>query len=276
MTRTVERRNLTANFEVRKSGTSTIKIEGYASTFNQPYDMGFYTETVERGAFTKTLTESPDVRFLINHDGLPLARTSSGTLELFEDSIGLGFRSELDGNDPDVARLVPKMERGDLSQCSFAFRTIKDEWDEEYTKRTLKELSLRDGDVSVVTYPANPNASAKLRASREVVAAAPVMARILEDLKEGRTITDASMAVLSKILVSIAAADIELDQAQADLSAFLGIANPDSDEENEPNSDAVAEGEKEKESQTPSLAYRLMMAEAIKSGIALSQRLSNK
>ena len=38
--------------------------------------MGGYTETIARGAFTKTLSERPDVQLLINHEGLPLARTT--------------------------------------------------------------------------------------------------------------------------------------------------------------------------------------------------------
>ena len=126
MERTVERRTLVTDFEVR-SDSSTVVCEGYASTFNQKYDMYFYNEEVAQGAFTKTLSESPDVRFLLNHDGLPLARTTSGTLELSEDSKGLAFRTTLDATDPDVARIVPKMKRKDLNQMSFAFRTIKDE-----------------------------------------------------------------------------------------------------------------------------------------------------
>lgn len=241
MSKLAERRTLTADFEVR-SDSNNVTVEGYASTFNQPYDMGFYSETIAPGAFTKTLSESPDVRFLLNHDGLPLARTTSGTLELSQDSTGLAFRTVLDANDPDVARLVPKMQRGDLNQCSFAFRTIKDSWNDDYTERTMNELSLRDGDVSVVTYPANPSATAKLRAARETIAAAPVLARVIADLHEGRAISNSNMAVLEKILISIAAADVELDQAQADLAAYLGIDNPDDDEATEPTKAAVKAG----------------------------------
>jgi HK97 family phage prohead protease len=253
MSKLAERRTLSADFEVRNEA-NTITVEGYASTFNQPYDMGFYSETIAQGAFTKTLSESPDVRFLLNHDGLPLARTTSGTLELSQDSTGLAFRTTLDANDPDVARLVPKMQRGDLNQCSFAFRTIKDSWNEDYTERTMSELSLRDGDVSVVTYPANPAATAKLRAARDTVAAAPLLARVIADLNEGRAISNANMAVLEKILVSIAAADVELDQAQADLAAYLGIENPDDDHAAHPSAAAVKNGnhiETEETAETP-------------------------
>ena len=48
---------------------------------------------------------------------------------------------------------------------SFAFGIVKggDSWSEDRSQRTLTELSLAGGDVSVVTYPANPNAGIALR-----------------------------------------------------------------------------------------------------------------
>lgn len=156
-----------------RSSSDGVVVEGHASTFNQPYDMGWYTETVAPGAFTKTLSENPDVRFLINHEGLPLARTgAAGTLELSQDESGLYVRSTLDPTDPDVQRIVPKMARGDLNQMSFAFGTIKDTWNEDYSARTMNELSLAGGDVSIVTYPANPNAGISMR-MRELTATDP-------------------------------------------------------------------------------------------------------
>ena len=162
---TTIRRVVTAkNLEVRTS-TTGVTVEGHASTFNQSYDMGWYNETVAPGAFTRTLKTNPDVRLLVNHDGLPLARTRSGTLELSEDRSGLYMRSTLDPADPDVKRLVPKMARGDLDQMSFSFGLSDDgdEWSDDHSKRTLRHLNLEGGDVSIVTYPANPNATVALR-----------------------------------------------------------------------------------------------------------------
>ena len=150
--------------EVRTTANG-VSVEGHASTFNQSYDMGWYQETVAPGAFARTLKTSPDVRLLVNHDSLPLARTRSGTLDLSEDKSGLYMRSTLDPNDPDVKRLVPKMARGDLNEMSFSFGMSEggDEWSEDYTARTLRHLNLEGGDVSIVTYPANPNATVSLR-----------------------------------------------------------------------------------------------------------------
>jgi HK97 family phage prohead protease len=156
------KRLLTSSLEIRSS-SDAITLEGYASTSNQPYDMGWYTETVARGAFTNTLRTRPDVRLLTNHEGLPLARTKSGTLQLSEDSTGLLTRATLDPSDPDVQALMPKLQRGDLDAMSFAFGIIGETWSNDYSERQLNELTLDGGDVSIVTYPANPTTSIKVR-----------------------------------------------------------------------------------------------------------------
>ena len=166
-----ERRMAATVLEVRDDDADGITLTGYASTFDDPYDMGWYTETVESGAFKRTLGRKPDVRLLLNHDGLPLARTTSKTLTLDTDSKGLRVSASLDPSDPDVAGMVPKMLRGDLNQMSFAFRVDSDVWEDDFTRRTLRELDLNNGDVSVVTYPANPNAKAGLRSMSVTVEA---------------------------------------------------------------------------------------------------------
>lgn len=159
----IERRMAATVLDVRDDDADGITLTGYASTFEDPYDMGWYTETVAAGAFKRTLGRKPDVRLLLNHGGLPLARTTSGTLTLDTDSKGLRVQANLDPTDPDVAGMVPKMKRGDLNQMSFAFRVDSDLWEDDFSKRTLRELDLDNGDVSVVTYPANPHAVAGLR-----------------------------------------------------------------------------------------------------------------
>jgi HK97 family phage prohead protease len=172
--KTFERRMAVTGLEVRDEGDD-LTLRGYASTFNQPYSMGWYTESVDAGAFKRTLGQKPDVRLLINHDGLPLARTASGTLTLSTDSVGLLASAKLDRNDPDVSALVPKMKRGDVDQMSFGFRVVDNDkgepghaWSPDMSQRTLTNLDLNGGDVSVVTYPANPNTSVGLRSGGRV------------------------------------------------------------------------------------------------------------
>ncbi|MFG3418738.1 HK97 family phage prohead protease [Micromonospora sp. NPDC048063] len=163
--RFVRQFNVTA--ELRAAGDDKTTLDGYASITGEPYEvkdwLGTYSETIERGAFKKTLAEKDDVRLLLNHDGLPLARTSSGTMTLAEDGKGLHTVAELDRRSSLTNDIAIAMERGDLTEMSFAFSVTRQEWNGDYTERWIKEVKLFD--VSVVTFPANPATSAKLRAA---------------------------------------------------------------------------------------------------------------
>jgi len=170
-----ERRHLPAReFELRADG-DTLTLTGYASVFDAPYDIyggpdaGGFSETVDRKAFDKTLRGKPDVHLLINHEGMPLARTKSGTLTLSADRTGLLVKAPLNRRDPDVQRLEYKMERGDMDEMSFAFRVIRQEWSADETERRLTEVSLDRGDVSIVNHGANPATSASLRSLLDVL-----------------------------------------------------------------------------------------------------------
>jgi HK97 family phage prohead protease len=156
------RRIAFSNMEVRASDDGT-KLVGYAAVFDSPSEPLPWIEYVKRGAFTKTLNDGADVRLLIDHEGVPLARTKSGTLSLREDDRGLFVESDLDPMNPDAARLISALRRGDISQMSFAFRTIKDSWSEDRSMRELREVQLFD--VSVVTFPAYEATVAELRAN---------------------------------------------------------------------------------------------------------------
>ncbi len=153
-------------FEIREDKEDgTVRVVGHAAVFNQEARIGdFFRERIEKGAFRDSIERNDDVPFLINHSDLPLARTTSGTLRLSEDEIGLRVEARLDMEDPDVQRIVPKLRRGDLSKMSFAFRATKDEWDErddDIPLRTLRALDLFD--VSVVTTPAYDGTDIGLR-----------------------------------------------------------------------------------------------------------------
>lgn len=142
---------------------SEIRVSGYAAVFNSEANIGgMFTETIAPGAF-KDAVGRDDVVFLINHEGLPLARTSSGTLILSEDERGLKIEARLKPSDPDVQRIVHKMERGDLDKMSFAFYPEVQEWDDsgDIPKRTIQRATL--DDVSIVTRPAYDTTEIGLR-----------------------------------------------------------------------------------------------------------------
>jgi HK97 family phage prohead protease len=153
------------SLELREdSGASTAEVFGYASAFDSPYTItdifGEYEEIVRAGAFDRTIREQ-DVRLYVNHDGMALARSSAGNLELREDATGLEYRATLDTGVSVVGDLVRLMRAGVMRESSFAFQPIKQKWSADYTKRELLEVKLFD--VSVVSLPANPAASAGVR-----------------------------------------------------------------------------------------------------------------
>lgn len=163
MIRTVEQRfNPTKVRAMRsQSSGSPGTIVGYASVFNSlSQDLGGFRERVAPGAFRDSLARGADVKGLIQHNPtLIIGRTTNGTMRLSEDSVGL--RMECDLPNTSYARdLMESINRGDLSEMSFAFTPDEDEWGDEndpetnsrIAVRTLRAVSLMD--ASVVTYPA--------------------------------------------------------------------------------------------------------------------------
>ena len=150
------------NKEVRTFNVSDIEVRndngvntvvGYGAVFNsESNDLGGFVEYVAPGAFDGRLED--DVRFLINHDGLPLARTTNNTLRLSVDERGLKY--EADMPDTTLANdLMTLLRNGTISQSSFAFTVEEDSWEnvEGRNIRTINKVS-RLYDVSSVTYPA--------------------------------------------------------------------------------------------------------------------------
>ena len=158
-------------------GEPRLGFVGHAAVFNQRTYIGIppwgWFEQIEKGAFEPVLKD--DVRMLKNHNpDYLLARTTSGTLRLSEDDVGLV--SDADMAPVTYARdLSILIERGDLSQMSFAFWPAA--WDEDTIEvkdeETGEKLSAdlvtitkmeRLYDVSPVTYPAYEGTDANVRA----------------------------------------------------------------------------------------------------------------
>lgn len=158
-----EQRNLAEPVEFRAEDGSLMAY-GYAAKFRTlSQNLGGFVETIEPGAFAKTIQEA-DVRALFNHDpNYLLGRNRSGTLRLEEDETGLHYEVDLPDTQAgrDVAHLL---ERGDISGSSFGFRTITDEWgetDSGFPLRTLRSVALLD--VSPVVYPAYVDTESAIR-----------------------------------------------------------------------------------------------------------------
>ena len=198
--RPTERRYYTTDFEVRDRGAE-LRIAGHAAVFDQlSQNLGGFVERIAPGAFRKTLREA-DVRALFNHDpSLILGRTTAGTLRLSEDRAGLVYEVVLP--DTQTGRdLRVSIERGDITQSSFGFRAIADRWDrdEDGTPlRTLTEVSLHNGDVSPVTFPAYLGTDVVARAVHQLARTTGVPAdELAAALRHGRLPTDPPAPLLA-------------------------------------------------------------------------------
>ena len=213
----VERRAVARDFELRSaddgSGGSTLTFTGYASVTESSYEMedwlGPYTEVIRSGAFGKTLAEGADVPFKLNHDGMTLARTKSGTMKLSEDDTGLNVEAEFDPRNSAVRDMQSAMERGDMDEMSFGFRVMRQEWSPDFTQRDILEVNLNKGDVSLVNYGANPaTAGAALRSAEiaetlaqwRLTADPDDVQRLLRELSaEGEVTTDVTDLVPDEV-----------------------------------------------------------------------------
>ena len=176
--------------EFKEDEGGDVRVSGYAAVFDEETNIGgMFVEVIQRGAFEDAIGRD-DVVFLINHEGLPLARTRSGTLNLAEDDHGLFMEAMLDQNDPDVRSIIPKMQRGDLDKMSFAFIPEVQSWDEsgDVPKRSISKVKLYD--VSIVTTPAYGGTEIGLRS--------------LESYREEKAKTQASrrLRMKSKFIVA--------------------------------------------------------------------------
>ena len=169
-----------SSFERRAEEDGEKTVTGYATTFNQPYELYrdawngnvyIIKEQVDPAAFEDT--DMSDVIMQYNHEGRVFARVSNGTLELDPDEHGLHIRANLGGTE--IGRqLFEEIEGGYTTKMSFGFRVSKDkreqteEYNEETGTTTVTVLRTILGfsklyDVSAVSLPANDATSISAR-----------------------------------------------------------------------------------------------------------------
>jgi len=226
----IERRTYTVRNVEARSEDGDMRLSGYAAVFNEASLPLPFREYIAPGAFRKTLQETPDVRLLINHEGLPLARTKNGTMTLTEDEIGLRFDATL-ADTTESRDLWTLVQRGDVDQMSFAFRVIRQKWSDDRSERTLTEVSLADGDVSVVTYPAYP---------ATFVEAREALMKAVQAVKEGREISGESLLVLGSIFDDLQEGHEYVMKAVEMMATLLNVNDSEYvEEEDEEEEDSV-------------------------------------
>ena len=140
-------------------------LEGYAIVFGvRSVNLGGFVEVVQPEAVRDTLSGSPDVLMLHNHNSSqPLARTTSGTLKLSTDKVGVKFSCSLDTRQSYASDLAISVERGDTRGMSFGFRAEKDAWTNENGTllRSLESISV--SEISTTSSPAYPQTAVSVR-----------------------------------------------------------------------------------------------------------------
>lgn len=147
-------------------------LEGYFAVFGASYHVwDGWVETIERGAFARYLAAGEDVKVLWNHDSnIVLGSTGNGTASLREDETGLWGSVEINENDQEAVSAYARVQRGDVSGCSFGFDIARQEewWDDEgvyHTKITEVDPLY---EVSPCTFPAYSATSISARAKESL------------------------------------------------------------------------------------------------------------
>ena len=148
--------------ETRTAEDGAKIVEGYATTFDQPYQLWrdkemTVNEQVDRNAFAET--DMSDVIMQYDHEGRVFARIANGTLEIEPDEHGLKIRANLGGTE--IGRqLYEEIRGGYTTKMSFGFSVKKQERTEEDAdgKTIIHRKITGIGklyDVSAVSLPAN-------------------------------------------------------------------------------------------------------------------------
>lgn len=165
-----EYRSMTMVVEERAEGDESMIVQGYATTFDQPYLLYGDNEVevwekVDRNAFEET--DMTDVIMQYDHQGRVFARVKNDTLSLSPDDSGLFVRADLGGTD--IGRgLYQEIAGGYTDKMSFGFtveadsRETTNEADKTVVIRTITKIG-KLYDVSAVSLPANPGTSISAR-----------------------------------------------------------------------------------------------------------------
>lgn len=170
--------------EVRSvDGGDGFTFEGVASIVDKTYtatdNLGAFPETIQRGAFDKTLSElkarskkggvGSDVGLFINHNysAAPLATVSAGSLELWTDP-NLRVRARLNPARPSVQEIRHAVNDGEMRQMSIGFKVPKgkSDWSAD-GEHIVREALLVE--TSVVWLGDNHMTTAGMRSLTELI-----------------------------------------------------------------------------------------------------------
>jgi HK97 family phage prohead protease len=155
-------------------------VEGYATTFNEPYvlweyDGIKYYEVIDRNALAEA--DMSDVIMQYDHQGKVLARLSNNTLGLEPDDKGLFIFADLSKSQAS-REMYGEIESGLVNKMSWAFTVAEDKYNNETRTRTITKIR-KVYDVSAVSIPANGDTNISARSYCE-----GVIAKEMQELQE--------------------------------------------------------------------------------------------
>ena len=163
-------------------------VEGYATTFDDPYvlweyDGVQYKEVIDRHALDGA--DLSDVIMQYDHGGRVFARTGkSNTLLIEPQEHGLFMAADLSKTEQ-ARSMHEDIAAGLVTKMSWAFTVQEDSYDRDtHTRRILKIRKVYD--VSAVSFPANPSTDISARSWLDGVIEAEKAERLAAQAAERR------------------------------------------------------------------------------------------
>lgn len=192
-----------------------LTLEGYGAVFGEPTRIdsweGMFDETIQRGAFAKTLSErTPVIQFDHGHHPLVGSLPIGSVETIREDAHGLFVRARLHDNWL-VQPVRDAIASGAISGMSFRFSVVKEAVDQtgDIPLRTIQEVKLYE--VGPVVFPAYEATSVGVRSD---------LARLISD--------PAARAELARALVLGTPDEAAPEGTSDEAATTAGAASPHS------------------------------------------------
>lgn len=153
-----------SELKIRAEGEDEKYIEGYFVVFNQPTKLwGNTYEQIAPNALDNSVLNN-DIRCLFNHNSdFVLGRKSAKTLEVRVDKIGVWGKVKINPNDQAALDAYARVERGDITGCSFGFYPAAESYDEKGGDIIWTVEEADTYEISVCTFPAYPQTEIQAR-----------------------------------------------------------------------------------------------------------------
>jgi HK97 family phage prohead protease len=143
---------------------SDYYVEGYATTFDKPYELYEYDgvkyyEVIDRHALDGA--DMGDVIMQYDHSGKVMARQSNKTLQLMADNNGLFVCADLSKSSASK-ELYEEISNELVTRMSWAFTVGEESYDRETRTRNILRVN-KVYDVSAVSIPANQDTEISAR-----------------------------------------------------------------------------------------------------------------